>query len=179
MRRVVPLAASLALCAGAVWAQVAPSDPFVIDPDGPPPPMRDFVAAMFAPYAHALAAMAGWGLLMLVLTVLSVIGSPRARTQAGLPARDYADPYYRRSRAFANAVEASGSFLAVTVAAILVGASPFWVNVLASVFLVARIGAAAAHIGTMIEPLRSAFWSVAVLCTLALGAMALLGAFAL
>ncbi len=133
----------------------------------------------FAPYAHAIASMAGWGLLMVVLTVLSVIGSPRGRTPGGLPVRDYSDPFYRRDRAFRNAVETTGPFLAVTVAAILVGASPFWVNLLASVFLVARIAVAAVHIGTTIEPLRSAFWSVGMLCVLILGGMAFVSAFAL
>lgn len=145
----------------------------------PDPDVAALVPSIMAPYGHALASVAGWGLLMLVLTVLSVIGAPRARTPGGLPVRDYADPYYRRSRAFANAVESTGPFLAVTLAAILVGTSPFWVNLLASVFLVARIGAAAVHVGTEIQPLRSAFWSVGVLCTIGLGVLALLGAFAL
>lgn len=166
MRRLGALAMVFAL-AGPAAAQV------------PDPDVAALVPSIVAPYAHALASIAAWGLLMLVLTMLSVIGTPRARTAGGLPVREYSDPYYRRSRAFANAVEATGPFLAVTLAAILVGAAPFWVNLLAAVFLVARVGAAAAHIGTEIEPLRSAFWAVGLLCTIALGLMAFVGAFSL
>lgn len=136
------------------------------------------VTALFAPYSHALASLGGWALLMMVLGVLSILGTPRARTESGLPVRDYADPFYRRDRAFRNAVETTGPFLAATVAAVLVGASPFWVNLFASVFLAARIAAAAVHIGTEIERLRSAFWTVAVLCNLALAGMAVVGVFA-
>lgn len=137
------------------------------------------MAEVFAPYAHALASLGGWAILMLVLGFLSVIGTPRASTRSGHPVRDYSDPFYRRNRAFLNAVEIAGPFVAATVAAVLVGASPFWVNVLASVFLTSRIAMAAVHIGTEIQPLRSAFWVIGLICCLALAAMAILGTFAL
>ncbi|MGB3556174.1 MAG: MAPEG family protein [Jannaschia sp.] len=137
------------------------------------------VVLAFAPYAHALAAMAGWGILMIVLSFLSIFGAPRGRTPSGMPVRDYSDPFYRRDRAFRNAVETAGLFLAVTLAAILVGAAPFWVNLFASVFLAARIAMAAIHIGTEIQPLRSVCWLTGTVCCLALGIMALFGAFAL
>ena len=117
--------------------------------------------------------------MMIVLLILSVVGKPHARTESGHPVRDYADPFYRRSRAFMNAIEITGPFVAATLAAILVGASPLWVNIFASVFLVARIAMAAVHISTTIEALRSAFWFVGLICTLALAVMAIVGAFAL
>ncbi len=132
-----------------------------------------------AAYSHALASLAGWGLMMVVLAVLSVVGTPLAKTDSGMPVRDYSDPFYRRDRAFRNAIETTGPFIAVTLAAILVGASPFWVNLFASIFLVSRIAVAAVHIGTEIQALRSAIWSVGMICVLALGLMGLVGAFSL
>ena len=41
-----------------------------------------------------------------------------------------------------NAIETSGPFIGATVAAILAGAAPFWVNLFASVFIVARVAVA-------------------------------------
>nr|WP_308917577.1 MAPEG family protein [Jannaschia sp. LMIT008] len=127
-------------------------------------------------YSHALASLAGWAILMTILGALSVIGKPRARTSSGMPQRDYSDPYYRRDRAFRNAIETTGPFVAALLAAVLTGTAPFWVNLFASVFLVARIATAAVHIGTEIQPLRSAFWSVGTLCILVLALMGLWGA---
>lgn len=137
------------------------------------------MAEIFAPYAHALASLGGWAILMLVLTFLSVVGKPRARTESGHPVRDYSDPVYRRSRAFMNAIETTGPFIAATVAAILAGGSPFWVNLFASLFLATRVAMAVVHIGTEIQPLRSVFWVVGLICCIALAVIAIFGAFAL
>lgn len=132
----------------------------------------------FAEYGHAIASLAGFALLMTVLTALSVVGrSEDERTASGAVKRDYENPVYRRSRALANAVESAAPFALATVAAILAGASPFWVNVLASVFLVARIAMAAVHIGTTIQPLRSLFWMVGMVCVLALAVLGVVAAF--
>lgn len=133
----------------------------------------------FAPYAHTLAALGGWAILMAILLILSVVGKPLARTDSGHPVRNYSDPFYRRNRAFMNAIETSGPFIAAAVAAILVGASPFWVNLFASLFLAARFAMAVVHIGTEIQPLRSLLWGVGLICCLALAVMAIIGAFAL
>ena len=70
----------------------------------------------------------------------------------------------------------SGPFIAATVAAILAGASPFWVNVLASVFIVSRVVTALVHIRTENQPARSATWMVGMICVLALAVMAVLAA---
>lgn len=133
----------------------------------------------FAPYGHALASLGGWALLLVALLILSAAGKPLARTESGHPVRNYADPVYRRSRAFMNAIEITGPFLAATVACILIGTSPFVVNLLASVFLLSRIGMAIVHIGTEIEWLRSLFWFIGLVCTIVLAVMAVFGAFAL
>ncbi len=137
------------------------------------------VGLLFSDYAHALAALGGWAILMMVLGILSVVGKPRAMTESGQPVRDYSDPFYRRDRAFRNAIETTGPFLAATLGAVLVGAAPFWVNLFASVFLVARIAMAVVHIGTTVQPPRSAFWMLGMICTLALAIMAVFGAFGL
>lgn len=127
----------------------------------------------FAAYSHALAAMAGWSILMMVLSGFSTIGrSPENRAECGLPKRNYADPSYRRTRAFANAIETTGPFIAATVAAILIGASPFWVNLLASLFLVSRIVMAYVHIATENQPARSAAYVIGWLCMVGLAVMA-------
>jgi uncharacterized MAPEG superfamily protein len=171
------LALLLVGLAGPAFAQ-APADPFVIDPDlGGGPLPREILSALFEPYAHALAALAFWAVLMIVLAILSTTLTPRARAESGHPVRDYADPAYRRHRAFQNALEAATPFVAATLAAILTGAGPFLVNLLASVFVLARIATAAVHIGTENQPARSATWSVGHLCILGLAVMAIWGAF--
>ncbi|CTQ33575.1 MAPEG family protein [Jannaschia rubra] len=161
MIRALPAALPF-LAAGPALAQVAPAD---------------VVTPLFAPYSHALAALALWALLLIVLTGLSGHGTSRRRTDSGHPARDYSDPAYRRSRAHLNAVETSGVFVAATVAAILAGGPPFWVNLFAALFMVARIAMAAVHIGTENQMLRSACYVAGVVCTLTLAVMALIGAF--
>jgi uncharacterized MAPEG superfamily protein len=132
----------------------------------------------FDAYSHAIASLALWALMSLVLGALSTIGrTAENRCACGQPKRDYSDVVYRRGRAFANAVEMTGPFVAVTVAAILAGASPFWVNVGASVFVVSRVMTAVVHIGTENQPMRSATWMVGWLCVIALAIMAIYAAF--
>jgi uncharacterized MAPEG superfamily protein len=135
-------------------------------------------AGPFEAYAHAIASLAIWSLLTIALIPLSVAGAARGRTQSGLPVRDYTDPMYRRHRALQNSMEVTGPFLAATVAAILAGASPFWVNLLVSVFVLARIATAVVHVATEIQWLRSATWAVGMLCLSVLTVIAVIAAFA-
>ncbi|WP_299023789.1 MAPEG family protein [uncultured Sulfitobacter sp.] len=124
---------------------------------------------IFDPYAHALAALALWAVLVCVLSMLSTVGrTAEARCECGKPKRDYSDPVYRRERAFMNAVEGGGPFVAVTLAAILSGASPFMVNLFASVYLLARIGMAFVHIKTENQPARSVFFLIGLISILGL-----------
>lgn len=132
----------------------------------------------FAAYSHSFASLAGFAVLVLVLGALSTIGrNAENRCACGQVKRDYSDVVYRRGRAFLNAQEAAAPFVAATLAAVFVGAAPFWVNLFASVFLIARIAVAFVHIGTTNQPLRSAVWAIGLLCTLALAVMAIKGAF--
>lgn len=135
---------------------------------------------IFAPYAHALAALALFAVWGTVLIGLSTRGrTPEARAACGKPIRDYSNGWYRAERALANSVENSGPIIGAIVAAILVGASPFWVNLLASVIVVFRIATGVVHVFTTNQAMRSATFAVTFLATLALGLMALVGAFTL
>lgn len=132
----------------------------------------------FDDYSHAIASLALWGLISLVLGMLSTIGrTAENRSDCGQPRRDYSDVVYRRGRAFANAIEMTGPFVGVTVAAILAGAAPFWVNFGASIFVVSRVVMAFVHIGTENQPLRTAAWMVGWLCVIGLAIMAIFAAF--
>ncbi|AXI46081.1 MAPEG family protein [Sulfitobacter sp. SK012] len=131
----------------------------------------------FAAYGPAIVALALWGLLILVLTIYSTFGrTAEARCDCGKPKRDYADPVYRRERAYMNAVETSGPFIATTLAAMLAGGAVFWVNLLAAVFVISRIAMAAIHIGTENQPMRSISFMVGFLVIIALGLIAVFAA---
>lgn len=131
----------------------------------------------FDTYSHAIAALALWSILVMVLAALSTVGrTEQDRSASGKPKRNYANAWYRRERAFANAVESSGPFIAATVAAMLAGAAPFWVNLLASLFILARFFMAIVHIRTENQPLRSAGFTVGLICVAAMAVMALVAA---
>lgn len=123
-------------------------------------------------YAHAILSLALWAVLVLVLSAISTVGRTPDRAPCGKPVRDYANPVYRRERAFANAVETSGPFVAATAAAILAGAAPFWVNLLAAVFVTARLAMAVVHIATEVQWARSLFWTIGAVSCLALAGLA-------
>ena len=132
----------------------------------------------FGAYGHAIAALALWAVIVSVLAALSTRGrTSENRSPSGKPIRNYDDPVYRTDRAFMNAIEASGPFIAATVAAILAGAAPFWVNLFASIFIVARVAVAYVHIGTTNQTMRSAIWSIGLFCILALAVMAIVAVF--
>ncbi len=133
---------------------------------------------VFEPYSHAIASVALWALIVIVLSMLSTFGrDAENRCACGKPKRDYSDIVYRRERAFMNAVETSGPFIAAVLAAVLAGAAPFWVNLLASVFIVSRIVMAVIHIGTENQPMRSVSFMVGWLCLIVLAIMAVFAAF--
>jgi uncharacterized MAPEG superfamily protein len=101
----------------------------------------------FAAYSHALAAMAMMGLKTLALGPLSGMRKAADGLAPGaVPPQDYSDATYRWHRAYGNATESAGTFALVTVAAILAGATPFWVNLCAVVFVLSRGGMLAMHL---------------------------------
>ena len=132
----------------------------------------------FAAYSHALTSLALWALLITVLGGFSTRGrTAENRCDCGKPKRNYDDPWYRSERAFMNAVETSGPFVAATVAAILIGASPFWVNLFASAFIVVRGAMAFFHIRTTNQAARSMCFAAGLFCILALILMTIIAAF--
>lgn len=132
---------------------------------------------IFEPYAHAIAALAIWGLFVQALAMVSIVGRTDAdRCACGTVKRDYANPVYRRGRAFENAREASVLFISATVAAILAGANPLLVNVLASVFLIGRFVMAFVHIRTENQNLRSMTFLIGWLSSIVMGIVALVAA---
>lgn len=132
---------------------------------------------IFQPYAHAIAALAVWGLFVQFLAMLSIVGrTDDDRCACGTVKRDYSNPVYRRGRAFENAREASVLFISATVAAILAGASPLLVNVLASVFLLGRFAMAFVHIRTENQKLRSLTFMIGWLASIIMGIAALIAA---
>ena len=130
-------------------------------------------------YGHALVAMAGVSVVALLLSPLSAMRKTAAGLAPGAePEADYDNKTYRFHRCYANLTESIGVFAAVTVAAILAGAAPFWVNTFASIFLAVRILLVFVHINGIGKPdmgLRSfsyvAGWLMCIgLAVLAIGA---------
>lgn len=102
----------------------------------------------FAAYSHALAALIGFAVIVLGLSPFSALAKQKAGLAPGAtPEQDYASKAYRLNRAYLNGCETLPAFLTVTVVAILAGAAPFWVNLLASLVLVTRALMMIVHIG--------------------------------
>ena len=129
----------------------------------------------FAAYHPALIVLALWGLTIMVLSGLSLRGrTDEDLCACGTPKRDYANPVYRRHRAFQNAMETSGPFLAASLAAILTGASPLLVNGLCVVFWLSRIVMAYVHVATQNQKMRSMAYGIGWLCILLLAVLAII-----
>ncbi len=103
--------------------------------------------ADFAAYGHAIVSVALVALIALILAPISAAEKAKLGLTAGaVPEPDYASKAYRCSRAHLNVTEVMGTFAAVTVAAILAGAAPFWVYLFASLFFLARLVHAVVHV---------------------------------
>lgn len=101
----------------------------------------------FAGYGHAIASVAIFTILVMLMGPISALkktgeGMPPGAT----PQNAYEDATYRWNRAYLNATENFGVFVGATMAAILAGGDAWWVNTLASVFLIARVLHAVVHI---------------------------------
>ena len=94
----------------------------------------------FGAYSHAIVALALFAVIGQVLSALAAVSRSGAGFGPGeLPPADYGNRVFRVCRAYHNTVDNAGTFAAAVAAAILAGAAPFWVNLFASVALVARI----------------------------------------
>ncbi len=128
----------------------------------------------FGEYGHALVAIAIW---ILVVQGLSAwVGTAKAKagiTAGATPPEDYENQCYRIHRAYENSVANLSVLVAAIVIAVLAGASPFWVNLLASVAVVARLVMVYVHIqgmGNATQGLRTGIfvshWALIVLITI-------------
>jgi len=136
---------------------------------------------VYAEYSHAIASLVIFTLIVLFMSPFSALAKQgKGLAPGATPAQDYSDKAYRLNRAYLNGTETLPAFLAVTIAAILLGASPFWVNLLASVALVARVVMLVIHlrgIGKQNAGPRSVFYVIGWGCMAILGFMALVAAF--
>ena len=94
----------------------------------------------FAEYSHALVSVAAVCLIALLqnLHVGIARGKHELAPDAVIP-DDYNDPTFRIFRAYANSVESLPAFIGAVLVAVLLGANPFWINLLASLHLLSRL----------------------------------------
>lgn len=135
----------------------------------------------FAEYSHAIASLVLFTLVVLALSPFSALAKAgKGLAPGATPEQDYSDKAYRLNRAYLNGTETLPAYLAVTVAAMLAGASPVWVNLLASLVLVARVIMLVVHLKGIGKPhsgLRSVFYVLGWACMVALGVLALVAVF--
>ncbi|WP_420584441.1 MAPEG family protein [Ruegeria sp.] len=136
---------------------------------------------VFTEYGHAIASVVIFTLVVLFMSPFSALAKQgKGLAPGATPEQDYDDKAYRLNRAYLNGTETLPAYLTVTVAAILMGVSPFWVNLLASVALVARLVMLFVHLRGIGKPnagLRSVLYVVGWACMFVMGLMALVAAF--
>ncbi len=136
---------------------------------------------VYGQYSHAIASLVIFTLIVLFMSPFSALAKAgKGLAPGATPDQDYADKAYRLNRAYLNGAETLPAFLTVTMAAILLGVSPFWVNLLASLALVARIAMLVVHLKGIGRPhsgLRSVLYVVGWACMAVMGVMALVAAF--
>jgi uncharacterized MAPEG superfamily protein len=136
-------------------------------------PMHEVVA----PYHEALVGYVILGALVLVQALVGDVAGIRARHVPGMPVTGGHDVFhFRATRALANTNENLGGFLLVSLAAILLGASPTWTNRLVMLFAASRAGHMLAYYADL-RTVRSLSFGVGLVCLvgLAICAAATLG----
>ncbi|GGH21525.1 Uncharacterized conserved protein, MAPEG superfamily [Cribrihabitans marinus] len=135
----------------------------------------------FAEYSHALSALVLFAVVVLVMSPFSALAKQGAGLAPGAtPKEDYANKAYRLNRAYLNGCETLPAFLTVVLAAILAGASPFWVNLLASLALLARLVMLFVHLQGVGKPqsgVRTFAYVGGWACMLLLAVLALVAIF--
>lgn len=135
----------------------------------------------FGEYSHAFASLVLFTLIVLLLSPFSALSKQKAGMSPGAtPANDYSDRAYRLNRAYLNGTETLPAFLAVAGVAILAGANPFWVNLLASLVLVFRVLMLVFHVGGIGSPFngpRTFAYVAGWICLIILGVLALVAVF--
>jgi uncharacterized MAPEG superfamily protein len=105
------------------------------------------------PYAAVASALLAMGVLCLIQALVADVAGIRAGHVPGMPvAGGHDDFLFRATRAQANTNETLGAFIVLALAAVVLGASPWWANILVWIFVAARVG----HMLTYYMNLRSA-----------------------
>jgi len=117
---------------------------------------------LIVPYGSTLAAFVCLGGLFLVQALVSDVAAIRAGHVPGMPVASGHDHFlFRATRAQANTNENLGVFLLLCLSALLLGASPWWTNLLAWTFVLSRLAHMLAYYGDQ-RMLRSAMFSVSL-----------------
>jgi uncharacterized MAPEG superfamily protein len=131
--------------------------------------MQPFVV----PYESTLAAYVALAGLYLAQAIVSDVVAIRVKHVPGMPITSgHDDILFRASRALANTNENMGVFLVLSLAAILLGANPWWTNGLAWTFVAARLAHMLAYYADL-RLLRSTVFSVGIAAVLGLFALTL------
>ncbi len=94
----------------------------------------------FASYGWALAAVALYAVMAQVLNAATGIRKGKLKMVPGAHhTPDFANPSYRLDRTYMNSVEMMVFYTALVITAIMAGADPLWVNLLAVLGLVFRV----------------------------------------
>lgn len=107
----------------------------------------------FAAYAPALASVAIFAVVVMLFSPLSAIQKGKQGLAPGAePAADYSDLAYRLHRVFENGTDTLSIFVATAGVAILAGANPFWINLLAGLTLASRLIMIFLHVAAVGNP---------------------------
>lgn len=135
----------------------------------------------YAEYSHAIASLVIFALIVLMLAPFSALAKQgKGLAPGATPEQDYADRAYRLNRAYLNGTETLPAFIAVIMAAVLLDASPVWVNWLASIALLARMAMLVVHIRGIGKPhsgIRTVLYVLGWACMAVIGVLALVAAF--
>ena len=135
----------------------------------------------FADYGHALLSVALYALIAQVLNALTGIRKGSLNLQPGETLiADYEDPSYRLDRTYMNSIEMIGFYIALVFAAVLAGASPFWVNLFATLGVLFRIATNVIYlrkIGAGYGGLRTMMVIGASICNIGLFVLVLVAVF--
>lgn len=120
------------------------------------------------PYATSVAGYVVLGVLILIQMIVGDVAGIRAGHVPGMPVTSgHDDFHFRATRAIVNTNESLATFLLLSVAAILLGASAWWTNGLVAAFVASRAGHMLAYYADL-RLLRSAMFGIALTCMVGL-----------
>ena len=135
----------------------------------------------FAQYGLAIASVVIYAVIAQILNAATGIRKGAVDlAPGGSHGADYGDPAYRLDRTYMNTIEMLVFYAAIVFAAILAGASPLWINLLATAGMILRVAANVVYlrgIGAPYGGLRTRIIIAASLCNLAMAVLAFVAVF--